>query len=176
MFYGIVAAQLLLLVVITLFAVRWFRSQSVERRASLLPGKRFVFLIVTACLLAGALVFAGFGITGIRVTGAVKEHLRAQFGESSTWEITLSKHVVTSEEPRAGNYRVRYRYGEREGDLVAEYTERDGKLQIAILPYEEEERTPPPCNAGNRPPADNSPASKTPSPRDPRSSEDPPSP
>jgi hypothetical protein len=44
--------------------------------------------------------------------------------------------VERSRKPETGFYQVHYRYGEKEGDLMAEYFERDGKLAFKITPKE----------------------------------------
>lgn len=138
MFYLILAIDLLVLGLVATFVVRFARASAEKRGQMLRPSKRtvliFAGILLVLLVASGAWVFSFFGTTGIRATWAVEDYLREQFGARDSWHIELSEHVERSKEPTAGVYEVHYRYGEKEGSLVADYFERDGKLVFKITP------------------------------------------
>ena len=140
MIYVILAAQLAVLGLIAVFVVRLFRAKPEQRPNMMRPKRKPILIVVGASVAAfvvvGGLIFFFFGPTGVRATSAAKDYLGERYGPRDTWEISLSEHVERSKKPEAGFYRLHYRYGEKEGDLVAEYFERDGKLAFNITPRE----------------------------------------
>ena len=138
MFYLILAIDLLLLSLVATFVVRLARACPEKRKEMLRPSKKtiliFTGMFVAVVLTSGAAIFSFFGITGIRATWAAKDYLREQFGARDSWDIALSEHVERSKKPAAGAYQVHYRYGDKEGSLVVDYFERDGKLVFEITP------------------------------------------
>jgi len=160
MIYVILAVQLALLGLIVTFIVRWFRTTP-EKRADIRPTKKTVLFVVgtsvVGFLALGSMIVYFFGIIGIRVTSAAKDYLRTQYGPTSSWEISILEHIEYSKKPEAGIYRLHFRYGEKEGDLLAEYIRRDGKLEIDIPPLKKKEEP----NKPSEPTATNPPASAT---------------
>ena len=115
-------------------------SSDLKRADMVRPKKKTILTVVGVSVAAfvaiGVLIFSFFGVTGIHATSAAKNYLREQYGPRDIWEISLSEHVERSKKPEAGLYQLHYRYGEKEGDLVVEYFERDGKLAFKITPKE----------------------------------------
>ena len=138
MFYIILVINLAILGLVVALAVRLFRASPEKRSVMLRPTKKTILTVIGASfalfVIVAVVVFSFFGVTGIRVTGATKDYLRAQYGPTNAWRIELSSHVERSKKPESGVYQLHYRYGEKEGDLVAEYFERDGKLVFEITP------------------------------------------
>ena len=138
MFYVILAINLTLLGLLATFVVRLIRASPEVRREMLRVKRRTVVIIagafVVTLLAVGVLVFSTFGLTGIRAVSAAKDYLHEQYGDRDTWDIQLSDHIEHSKKPETGVYHLHYQYGEKEGFLVAEYFERDGKLTFKITP------------------------------------------
>jgi hypothetical protein len=140
MFYVVLLVQLAVLALIVAAAVRWFRVKPEQRSVIVRQKKKAILVAIGASVVVfvaiSAAIFSFFGVTGIRATSAAKDYLRDQYGPRDAWEISLSGRVERSKKPEAGSYQIHYLYGEKQGDLVAEYFERDGKLAFKITPKE----------------------------------------
>ena len=138
MFYVILVINLAILGLVVALAVRLFRASPEKRSAMLRPKKKTILFaagtFAVFFIVVGAVIFSAFGTAGISVTSAAKDYLREQYGPVDTWTIDLSDHVERSQKPESGLYQIHYRYGDKEGDLVVEYFERDGKLAFKITP------------------------------------------
>jgi hypothetical protein len=138
MIYAIIGVQVVLLALAVAFAVRLYRATPEKRSSMLRPTKRTVLIVcgvvLTGLVATGAVIFSLVGLTGLQAMNAADDYLREQYGPVSSWKVSLSEHVEQSKSPKAGFYRVHYRYGEKTGDLMAEYSERDGKLIFKFTP------------------------------------------
>ena len=138
MIYLILAVDLLLLSLVAGLAVRFLRASPERRKEMLRPRMKNVLISVAAVvalfLVTCAACFSLIGLTGMRATSAAKDYLQERFGARDSWSIGVLEHVERSKKPEAVAYRIHYRYGEKEGTLLAEYVERDGKLVFKISP------------------------------------------
>jgi hypothetical protein len=138
MFYLILAIDFLLLGLVVVFVIRLARASPEKRKEMLRPSRKTILIfagtIVAVFLISGAVIFSFFGTIGICATLATRDYLKGQFGPRDSWSIALSEHIERSKKPAAGVYQIHYQYGEKEGSLVAEYFEQDGKLVFKITP------------------------------------------
>jgi hypothetical protein len=128
---------ILVLLVFGLFAVHVvrFRRSSPEQRREIF---RFKALWPSLLLLAGLWAAIGgailYQLVGTATGGAflaAHAHLREQYGWQFRWHLNLS---LNREEAEAGRFRIAYTYGIREGVLLVELRERDGKNAYTVTP------------------------------------------
>jgi hypothetical protein len=140
MFYPLLTVDLLLLVLGTIFAVRLVRATPEMRKEMVRLKKSTVILfagvVVVALIAVSVLVLSSFGLTGIRAVAASKSYLRDKYGVRDSWNIRLAEHIERTKKPEAGVYQISYEYGEKKGQLVVEYYERNGKLAFEVRSQE----------------------------------------
>jgi hypothetical protein len=138
MFYLILAIALLLVGLVAGFIVRFVRASAEKRTEMLRPRRKTILIfagaVVAVFLATSAATLSILGLTSVRVSSAASDYLREQFGTRDHWSIQVSDHVERSKKPAAGSYHVHYHYGEKEGLLLAEYFEREGKLVFKFTP------------------------------------------
>jgi hypothetical protein len=138
MFYLILAIDLVALGAAAALIVRLVRAPAERRKQMLRPKPKTILICaagtVAVFLLTTAAILSHLGLAAISATSAAEDYLKAQFGPRDTSRIEVTGHIERSKKPAVGVYQIRYRYGEKEGALVAEYFERDGKLVFNISP------------------------------------------
>jgi hypothetical protein len=139
MFYAFLALDFAVICVLIAIVVRMVRAPRPENRDDARRAKRRSVLYLAGAFSALAIVTASLaiafvGVTGIRATFAAKNYLRERYGGRDSYSIEVTDHVERSTKPASGTFHFKYRYGELQGVLVAEYVERDGKLVFNFVP------------------------------------------